>query len=456
MRVAWVSPLPPASSGIADYSAILLPHLARRHELELFHEGGDPPLAAIAARWPCHPVAALPGATERFDLLVYQIGNSAPHHAESFRLALELPGVVVLHEFMLHHLVRGLTLARGDAAAYVEEMRYCAGRSGEMAARRLLDTHYPVDTWNYPLFERLVDRSRAVLVHNEFARRRVLASRPLAEVGRMPMPIETAQLVPPTAGERRAIRQRLGLDPDAFVVASFGFVTPHKRLEVALPAFARLRDAHPGAVFAIVGECSPHYDFAAVLERFGRSGVRVVGRVEESVFDDWMRACDVAVNLRHPTGGETSASFIRLLAFGRPTIVNQVGAFAEVPEGACLQVPLDGFEEATLVAYLRALAERPELAAGIAAEARAHAVAGHAVESAAEACLALLDRAAGALLPSDVAVPPLAPYRASDPWPALLSVIGGELADLGLGEGDAAVLDALAERLVELGGGGRE
>ncbi len=84
-----------------------------------------------------------------------------------------------------------------------------------------------------------------------------------------------------------------------------------------------------------------------------------------------MRACDVAVNLRHPTGGETSASFMRLLAFGRPTIVNQTGAFTEVPEGACLQLPLDGFEESTLVAYLRALADRPALAAAVGGQARA-------------------------------------------------------------------------------------
>ena len=96
-----------------------------------------------------------------------------------------------------------------------------------------------------------------------------------------------------------------------------------------------------------------------------------------------MRACDVAVNLRHPTGGETSASFIRLLAFGRPTIVNQIGAFAEVPEGACLHLPLDGFEESTLVAFLLALAERPALAAAIGEQARAYAVAQHGVGSAA-------------------------------------------------------------------------
>jgi glycosyltransferase involved in cell wall biosynthesis len=451
MRLAWVSPLPPASSGIADYTATLLPRLSERHDLELFYEGGPPPSAAIAERWRCSPVRELPSAASRFDLVVYQIGNSAPHHAESYHMALELPGVVVLHEFMLHHLVRGVTLARGDAAGYVEQMRYAAGRSGEMAARRLLDTHYPVDTWNFPLFERLVDRSRGVLVHNEFARRRVLESRPLAAVGVVPMPVETVELVPPQTAEQQELKSRFGLDPDSFLVASFGFVTPHKRMEVALPAFARLRESHPRASFAIVGEVSPHYDLDAVLGRFGDAGVRVEGRTDAATFDAWMRACDVAVNLRHPNGGETSASFVRLLALGRPTIVNQTGAFAEVPEGACLHLPLDGFEESTLVAYLRALADREPLRAGIAAQARSFCVERHGVEEAARAYFERLDVAAGSPFPASVAVPPLAPFPATDPWPALLGVLGGELADLGLGESDEGVLEALACRLHELG-----
>ncbi len=450
MRIAWVSPLPPASSGIADYSATLLPRLSDFHEIELFFDGGRQPLEEIASRWRCRPVGELPAAAERFDLVVYQIGNSAPHHAESYRIALALPGVVVLHEFMLHHLVRGMTLAKGDGAGYIEEMRYAAGVSGERTARRLLDTHYPVDTWNFPLFERLVDRSRAILVHNEFARRRVLESRPLAHVGTIPMPVETGALVPPSAAEQSALKTALGLAPSTFLVASFGFVTPHKRLEVVLPAFARLREGRPDAELAIVGEVSPHYDFAAALDRFGGAGVRLVGRTEAATFDAWMRACDVAVNLRHPTGGETSASFIRLLACGRPTIVNPAGAFAEVPEGACLRLPLDGFEESILVAYLRTLADRAPLREAIGAQARSYAVAHHDAQAAADVYRERLAEAVAGGSPPLVAVPPLAPFPASDPWPALLAVVGGELADLGLGEADESVLAALAAQLTEL------
>ena len=142
---------------------------------------------------------------------------------------------------------------------------------------------------------------------------------------------------------------------------------------------------------------------------------------------------------------------MRLLAFGRPTIVNQTGAFAEVPEGACLQLPLDGFEESTLVAYLRALADRRPLAAGD-RDAGARLCGRPAPRAARRRRLAwrLLERAAASGAPPFVALPPLAPYPASDPWPALLAVVGGELADLGLGEGDEELLAALAARLEDL------
>ena len=41
MRIAWASPVPPARSGIADYSAEVLPHVARLADVEVFFEGAD-------------------------------------------------------------------------------------------------------------------------------------------------------------------------------------------------------------------------------------------------------------------------------------------------------------------------------------------------------------------------------------------------------------------------------
>ncbi|MGE0641939.1 MAG: glycosyltransferase family 4 protein [Thermoanaerobaculia bacterium] len=453
LRLAWASPLPPSSSGIADYSAELLPILAERSEVTLFHDDREGPRVAaeIATRFPCRSLATLgPESSGEFDLVLYQIGNSAPHHATIFRKALAVPGVVVLHETMLHHLVREMTLARGDSRGYVDAMRYATGRSGELAAQRLLDTHFPVDVWSFPLFEQLVDRSLGVIVHSEFARQRVLASRPLAEVHRIPMGVAVVDPGVDPEEERATVRQRLGIDGDEFVVASFGFVTPQKRLEPALAAFARLRRDRQRCRFVVVGEVSPHYDFAEVLARHEADGVTVLGRVPAAAFSDWMQACDLAVNLRHPTGGETSASLLRLLALGRPTVVNSTGAFTEVPEGAVIQLPLDGYEEATLSEIFVRVAGSPDLARAIGAAARAFVAAGHTLRASVDGYLAACGRLLATPMVPLEPCPPLLAWPADDPWPALLAAVGAEVADLGIGESDEEALREIAARLAEL------
>lgn len=452
MRVAYASPLPPATSGIADYSAELAPALAAAGvELELFHEGRVAPPPPLGERFRCRPVRELAGAAAGFDLVLYHLGNSAPHHAGILDTLLAVPGVVVLHEFVLHHLVRERTLVAGDPRAYVEEMRYCAGETGRRAAQRLLDSHYPVDVWSFPLFERVVDRSRAVLVHSDFARRRVLASRPAARVETVPFPVALAGIEPVTPAARAAARAELGVPAAALVVATFGLVTPQKRLEPALAAFARLRRRHPDARFLVAGEVSPHYDFDAVLAAAGRAGVMVTGRLPLARFHRAMAAADFAVNLRHPTGGETSAALLRLLALGVPTVVTRAGAFAELPAGAVATVAVDELEEPLLEQLFETLAEDAGLRAAMGAAARRHVERVHALPGAAAVWRARLEELAGTARAVPAVAPPLAPWDGVDPRIALAASAGAALADLGVGTDDAEALCAVAGALAELG-----
>ena len=451
MRVAYASPLPPSGSGIADYSAELLPALAEAGlELTLFLDGRGAAAGELTRRFPVRSLSELVRRRRDFDLLVYQLGNSAEHHAEILRLALELPGVAVLHEFMLHHLVRAVTLGRGDGEAYVEEMRYCAGETGRRAARRLLDTHYPVDTWRFPLFERVVDRSLGVLVHSEFARARVLASRPAAAVDVVPFPVDTACLRPPREEARRAARSELGIAPGDFVIATFGLVTPHKRLEPALGAFAGLRRERPEARFWVCGEVSPYFDLEAALDAGGRDGVTVTGRVDLERFHTVMRACDLAVNLRHPTGGETSASLMRLLALGVPTVVTDAGSFAELPDGAAARVAVGELEREHLLALFSRFASDAGLRAAVGRAARRWIEARHGLATTAAAYAESLARCARLPAPAAPA-PPLARWRESDPRVALVASVGAAVVDLGLGAWEAELGAELAGELARLG-----
>lgn len=448
LRVAWFSPLPPARSGIADYSAELLPALAGHVHLELYVEDGFKVDRALAERFAVRGYRAFPALAESYDAVVYHLGNNADYHAGIYRRLLDHPGIVVLHEYVLHHLVRGMTLVQGDLAGYLDEVRYAYGRTGESLARRNVAKGIPLDVWSFPLFERAVDRSLGLLVHNDFTAQKVLASRPGTRIARVPHHLCLGD----GADERpmAAVRAELGIPADAFVVASFGFITPSKRLDVALRAFARVKARVPHAVYLLVGEVSPYYDFASVLSPELAAGVTIVGRTEIDRFLLTMRAVDVAVNLRHPTAGETSGTLIRLLGTGKPVIVSENGAFAEIPDGCCAKVPLGELEEELLAATLIRLAEDPDLRREMGENARRHTAAQHTLAGSARGYADFIREGVEAKVRPFVAVPPLAAYAPDDVLTDLLRDVAAEAVDLGAGQEDD-LLAELARVVVELG-----
>ena len=82
-------------------------------------------------------------------------------------------------------------------------------------------------------------------------------------------------------------------------------------------------------------------------------GVTRLDYVPEEGLWALMAACDVLVNLRYPTMGETSGSAIRALSLGKPLVVSDVGWFHELPDDVALKVPVDELEVEVLAAALQ-------------------------------------------------------------------------------------------------------
>jgi len=327
------------------------------------------------------------------DATLYQIGNEPGFHGAIYEMALQEPGIVVLHEFMLQHLIRGITIDRRRAPEWVGLMRAVYGEKGESLARRYLGTGAQRDLWGYPLFEPIVDVSQGVIVHNQTARDRIRASRPKAEIEVVPhLLLRDSSMDPLPAGERAALRQRLGIPESAFVVASFGLMSEAKRLEVALAAFAGLRERVPDARFYLVGDTSPFLGLERLLKGELGQGVVATGRQDMDSFVAYMQAVDVALNLRHPSGGETSGTALRLLGLGKAVVVSDVGWLGEIPEDAVVKVAVEDRETQALLAALWTLAEEPELRMRLGANARSWALAQHEPDLAADQYIQAIQR----------------------------------------------------------------
>jgi len=346
MRLALVSPMPPSKSGIADYAAALGAALGNLAE-----------------------VTVVSGPDERFDpsafdQILYQIGNN-PFHSFVYELALQHPGVVVLHEPNLHHLVADLTIRRGDWDGYLREVGYDGGEQALVHAERVRTRAVAPDYSGVPMLRRLLERSRAVVVHSRYAEEEVRRAGFQGPLAVIPHGAWEPQV------DRAIYRGRLGLEEATPLIGAFGFLKPYKRIRESLRAFRRLVRQQPQVKMLLAGE--PHTDLPLthliqsmdLLEH-----VKLMGFLPIEDFNGMLAACDIVLNLRYPTVGESSGSLLRAFGLGKAVLVSDVGAFAEYPNEICLKVPVDETEEEVLFEYLKLLVTRPGVARAMGERAR--------------------------------------------------------------------------------------
>ncbi len=317
MKLAMYTPVPPARTGVVHYVSMLLPALRKRAEVEV--NGGD-------------------GAR------IYQLGNN-PHHEFVYREAMQTPGVAVLHDVVLHHLIVEMTLARGDAEGYVAALRASHGEAGAAWARgRAAGLHSEMGNFLMPASVEVANRSKAVIVHNAWAADRLRSLGVTTPVHVVPHPY----FQDPTSYDRDPVRRRLGFSSMNRVIGLFGFLTSAKRAEVVIEAFRRARRANPGLRLLIVGEPAPNID----VKELADDGVVITGYVSDQDFGSYYAAADRFVNLRYPSAGETSGTLIRAFDAGKPVAVSDYAQFAEYPADIVVKIPFGEGEVEALTEFL--------------------------------------------------------------------------------------------------------
>ncbi len=370
MRVAYYSPMPPERSGIADYSGLLLPELEQRLNIHVVRRGRKRPVRGT-------------------DLSVYHIGNNPDAHGWIFDALRRRPGVVVLHDFVLHHLVAGLTIGRRDGHGYLDAMEREGGVVGRLLGHGVLDKRIP-PLWEsrpdeFHLAGEVLDLATGLIVHSRYVEEKSRSAGFVGPIWRIPHPAWPVPALEPAGVEASPL------------VGCFGNVNSSKRIPQLLEAFARLRRERPASRLLLVGATSPGFDLDRRLQRLGLSSEGIIREdyVREERLWALMASCDICVNLRAPTMGETSGSVVRQLSLGKPLVVSDVGWFSELPERVALKIPVDEAEVDTLHAALELLARDDDVRGAMGAAAAELARREHDLDRVAELYAAALEQAAG-------------------------------------------------------------
>jgi glycosyltransferase involved in cell wall biosynthesis len=369
-RIAFFSPLPPQRSGISDYSAELLPHLANHFTIDVYVDGYKPApfMAGDAVRF-LSTSAHL--ELNSYFSTIFQMGNSM-FHAYMYDIVLRHPGVTVLHDVNIHGLVHTLLADQGGHHRYVEELVYAHGENVRIGIDVLRNKEMDQAI---PLNERVLSSSKAVIVHSQCARSEILENRSPAVAERVRQ-ISHGMSLPELPGntQKQHIKKTLSIPEDAIVIGVFGIMTEAKQLKRGLRAFQKLR-GHKFYFIAVGEFWSSDYkksiqDLCASLKLDGRTAF--VGRVSLEDFYNYLFVTDIVLNLRYPTMGETSGAILRAMSCSLPTVVNDVATFSELPDDAVVKVKLGDAQDHELARALQSLADDARTRERLGAAARQH------------------------------------------------------------------------------------
>lgn len=360
LKIAYFSPLPPIKSGISDYSENLIPHLMVYSDIDLFIDDYIPTDSDSLKRCKVHHYSQFESLASNghYDMVIYHMGNSI-YHAYMYRLIEKFPGIVVMHDYILHGLIYAMTALKGYKDQYIEEMKFSHGSAGELEAQKNLksltsDSVYDI---RFPINRRALYRSRGIIVHNSWT-----GSRVRDQVSSVP--VKCILLGANTGGQvsaegRVQLRTSLGIGEDTVIFASFGYIAPTKRITSSLRAFALLVNELPDARYLLVGELNEGYRIEvmqAIKENHLEQKVIFTGYITAEDLNRYLDITDVGINLRYPVTGEMSATLVTMLGKGIPVIVSKVGTFADLPDDICPKVEVNDRETDVLFNHMKQLA----------------------------------------------------------------------------------------------------
>jgi glycosyltransferase involved in cell wall biosynthesis len=368
MKVALFSPLNPVKSGISDYTEELLPDLAKELELDLYIDQGYQPSApGLTERYRILPFEIDRFQPEAYDAMLYHMGNFYDAHGYMYESLKRFPGIVVLHDYVMQSFYAEQHEASGDFDRYRSLLQRYYGEQGREIAERI-QARSPMPIWesaeavNFPLNEEILAHARGVIVHSRFIRDRIrhLTEAPIAVIPHHGHSLKEFDIA--------SVRRELGIAEGEILICAAGYVSKNKRFDLILAALDVLEEIP--LRFVIAGE-----DRGRLLTPAPpgtRIDFQITGHLPLEKMERIISASDICLNLRYPTMGESSGVQIRMMGYGKPVLVTNLGSYAEFPDYAVLKVDVDLDETEMIKRCTRALALDEDFRLSVGREARAY------------------------------------------------------------------------------------
>ena len=321
MNIGFASYFPPEINGCGDVTFnILADGPPQAHQVTLYTTAKDPiPVAGMDAR---HIRDLIDVDRPPHDEIVTVVSNG--RHAEFYAAVLQRHGGIAhLHDGVLNHVFVGLWMSgKITRRQFFEIYEHWYGSEVREYLEAVGGWWDQNQAYSITAIAEVIQYAKAVIVNSNFLRERVARYFP-------DKPCEVIEQryydMPPRRRTSRARKFRIG---------TFGFVHSNKGIDYIVEALSQLTDAQ-SIEFHIVGEGDLRY-LRRIYKRLRKikNGLKssIKPGLSQKQFLQEMADVDLAIQLRHPTFGETSSVCQRLLFANIPMLVSDTGYYAGLPD----------------------------------------------------------------------------------------------------------------------------
>ncbi len=315
--IAVLTPLPPARTGVADYTYATLGPLAERADVSVFTGTVAPVLPKQVTM--AGPPAATALLDKRFDAVVSVIGNS-DFHLREFDLLLRYGSACIAHDarmlgfyYILQGPARACAAASAELRRPVPESEVTEWLSNEGKTKALF-------------LGEIAAASRPMIVHSPVTKR-LVKERHGVDCPMLPfVPYRHFATEELDAPGRAAARRALGVAEDEIIVASFGMIDPVKCIADCVWAVEILRAWGIPARLVLVGTGGPHVKWLRPLARelgMTQAVTMYQGPVPDHMYRLWLAAADVCLQLRAYQLGGLSGALLDCISAAAPTVTTR-------------------------------------------------------------------------------------------------------------------------------------
>ena len=346
MKVAYFSPLNPIRSGISDFSEELLPYLINYMEIDLYIDDYIP-LNIDKKDFTVYNISDYEKNRNNYDITVYHVGNNYKYHKSIVDTFMKFGGILELHDVSMHNYIAADTIETNNPQTYIDLMKYSHGIVGEEIAKKylngMIEAPWENSSSEFTVNKHLIDHAEAIIVHSDYAKQIVKGINQKKKV--INIGLHTPDIIKDFSSFKMKCRKKLLIDSDIAIIGSFGYATETKRIVQVLEALNNIKKAAVKKFhYYIVGDTNSDYIRDKINEMNLQDEVTITGFTTLDDFKLYMGACDICINLRYPTQGETSASLHRMFGMGKPVLVTQIGSFEEYPDDIAIKIPYDNNE----------------------------------------------------------------------------------------------------------------